>query len=99
MTDTAQDQGPVSAAASKTRYHLSLDTVRNSSDKLLSGSRSVPILASGASSAGAITVMVPTNTALGNYYLLACADDTTNVDESNEKNNCRSSINLVAIGP
>ena len=77
LTDTVLNQGLVAAASTKTRYYLSTDQQKTSGDTMLTGSRSVPSLAPGASSAGAtLRVTVPSTTSLGLYYLLACADDT-----------------------
>jgi len=100
VTDTVQNQGIVaSTKTSSTRYYLSLDTVKGSGDKLLTGSRSVGILAAGATSNGALTVTIPSTTALGIYYLLACADDTNVVTETNETNNCIASSTMVQVDP
>jgi subtilase family serine protease len=98
LTDTVQNQGLVAAAASKTRYYLSADQQKDSGDTLLTGSRSVPSLGPGASSAGAtMTVTVPSTIPLGAYYLLACADDTGVVPETDEHNNCRASVTPVQV--
>ena len=59
----------------------------------------MPALGAGASSQGTVTVTIPTSVSPASYFLLACADDTTNVAESNETNNCRASVNTVAVGP
>jgi hypothetical protein len=42
-------------------------------------------------------VTVPSTTASGTYYLLACADDTRVVVESNERNNCFASSTTVNV--
>jgi subtilase family serine protease len=48
----------------------------------------VPLLATGASSAGPQTaVTIPPGTPSGNYYILAVADADNTVAESNESNN------------
>ena len=47
VSDTAKNQGLVNAAASTTRYYLSLDGIKDSGDKMLSGSRGVPLLVPG----------------------------------------------------
>ncbi len=62
VTDTTRNGGAVASAASTTRYYLSLDGLKNAGDTLLTGSRSVPGLAAGASSSGTITVTIPTTT-------------------------------------
>jgi trimeric autotransporter adhesin len=88
VTDTVLNRGSVDAVASVTRYYLSADAAKGAGDKLLTGTREVPALTPHASSAGTVTVTVPTATALGAYFLLACADDTVLVAESGEANNC-----------
>ena len=65
VTDTAKNTGTATAGASTTRYYLSLDTLKNGGDKLLTGSRAVPSLAPAARSSGTVTVTIPTTTALG----------------------------------
>ncbi len=97
VTDTVRNQGMGDAGPSTTRYYFSLDTTKDGTDTLLSGSRAVPFLPSGAVSSGAATVMVPFNIASGSYFLLACADDTGAVAEADETNNCRASASRVAI--
>ena len=83
------------------QYYLSLDTVKGPTDKLLSGARVVPILAAGATSSGPIagtTVVVPSNTPAGSYFVIACADDARQVVENDENNNCRPSTGKVEVG-
>jgi subtilase family serine protease len=97
VTDTAKNQGNADSGASQTRYYLSTDKITSTTDKLLTGSRSVSALTPGSTDGGTVTVTIPTGTTLGSYYLLACADDTNLVIESNEHNNCKASINKVQI--
>jgi subtilase family serine protease len=100
VDDTVQNQGTASAGSSTTRYYLSADGSRNAGDKLLTGSRSVPGLAPRTASSGIGTsVTIPNNTALGQYFLLACADDVKKVKESNENNNCTASAGKVQVTP
>ena len=97
VTDTTLNQGVGSSSASGTRYYLSTDTVWGTTDKLLTGTRAIATLDAGASSAGTVTVTVPTTTTLGTYYLIACADDTKIVAESVETNNCKTSVATVQV--
>ena len=97
VTDTAKNQGGQQAGPSYTRYYLSTDKVRDPADKLLTGTRSVRALAPGATSTGTKSVTIPGNTALGTYYLLACADDTLLVIESDETNNCIASASTIQV--
>ena len=97
VTDTAKNQGTVKAEGSLTYYYLSTDTVWDAGDRLLTGKREVQSVAAGASSTGTVTVTIPSTTALNSYYVLACADDAKKVPESNETNNCGSSVVMVLI--
>jgi len=98
VTDTVRNQGAVGAAASTTRYYLSADVQKSAGDTLLTGSRAVPALAAGTTSAGgAVTVTIPSTMPLGTYALLACADDMAVVAESDETNNCRVSATMVQV--
>src|SRR5437773_221543 len=99
VTDTVQNIGSAAAAASTTRYYLSTTTSKSGA-RLLTGSRAVPLLASSATSSGTVTVTVSAGTAGGTYFLLACADDTLVVPETNESNNCKASTTKTTVsGP
>jgi hypothetical protein len=97
VTDTVKNQGSASAGASITSYYLSLDTIKGSGDILLTGSRSVPSLGINETNDGILTVTIPSGTGSGSYYLLACADDTNVVGESNENNNCIASVGKMSV--
>ena len=98
-TDTVENQGNVAAGDSVTRYYLSKDTVRDSGDVRLTGGRFVIGLAAGVSSIGSVEVTIPSGTAAGVYYLLACAGDMEDVAETNDKNNCIASVHTVQVNP
>jgi uncharacterized delta-60 repeat protein len=97
VTDTVENQGDADAGPSTTRYYLSVDKIKGSTDNLLTGTRPVPALAPGAASTGTVEVTIPSSAAAGTYYLLACADNTKMVPESNETNNCIASSTAVQI--
>jgi hypothetical protein len=99
VTDSTQNRGTTASAGSMTRYYLSIDRVKGTGDRLLTGVRSVPTLAPNAVSTGSATVTIATTTTAGTYFLLACADDTNVSIESNETNNCVASASAVAIAP
>src|SRR5439155_729574 len=96
VTDTVQNIGSAAAAASTTRYYLSITTSKSGA-RQLNGSRAVPSLAASASSSGTVTVTVSAGTAGGTYFLLACADDTLVVPEINENKNCTASASPVIL--
>jgi len=95
---TVKNQGNGPAIASMARFYLSFDDAKDGTDRLLTGARAVPALAAGVQSAGAVMVTIPATTPFGTYRLLACADDTSVVAESNEANNCLASPGTVRVG-
>jgi subtilase family serine protease len=96
-SDTVVNNGPGAAGVSMTRFYLSTDQVKDASDRLLNGTRTVGGLSAGAASSGSVSVTVPASTPAGLYHLLACADDQAWVLESNEVNNCIASGSRVAV--
>jgi hypothetical protein len=99
MSDTAQNVGTVQAAASSTRYYLSLDPVKSANALQLSGTRTVPVLAAGASHFGTVNVTLPAGAAANTYYVLACADGAGTVVEVDETNNCKASATTMIVTP
>ena len=97
VSDTVQNQSRIPAGSSRTQYYLSVGTVKGAGDKLLGG-RAVPALGANATSPASLQLMVPTSTVLGTYYVLACADDTQLVAETDEAGNCRASTSTVEVG-
>lgn len=86
-TDTTSNQGAASAPSSVTRFYLSTNAVLDAGDVVLGGSRAVPALAGGAGSSGSTTLAIPSNTAVGTYYLFAKADADDALTETQETNN------------
>ena len=97
VTDTVENQGSTPARTSRTHYYFSLDTSKTADDKRLTGDRSVPALGAGGTSTGLAGLTVPASTRLGAYYLLACADGTKVVSESDEADNCLDSTTTVEV--
>ncbi len=93
VSDTVTNQGSGNASASTTAFYLSMDgTTRGSSV----GSRPVSAMIAGGSSAATTTVTLPNNLN-GNYYLIACADSSSQVSEANEGNNCAASAQFKVL--
>jgi M6 family metalloprotease-like protein len=93
---TNKNNGPDAAPASTTKFYWSTNTMIDSGDTYL-GSRSIPALASGASSAGSITVTVPSSACSGTFYILAKADATNLTKETSENNNTK--YKTINTGP
>jgi hypothetical protein len=96
VTETTKNQGSGPAGASTTKFYLSLNTTFETQDIVL-GSRALPALAAGASSTASSALLIPANTAVGSYYLLARADANAVVPESTEANNIK--IKALSLGP
>jgi subtilase family serine protease len=95
VTDTTKNNGAGTAGASTTKLYWSVNSAYDAGDTEL-GSRSVPSLAAGASSAGSTTVTIPSGTTSGTYYIIARTDADSIVPETSETNN---TINrFIAIG-
>jgi subtilase family serine protease len=94
VTETTQNIGPAEAPASTTVYYLSADNVFDSGDTPL-GSRSIPALAPGASSAGTVSLALPPGPA-GSMFIIARADGEAVVPEVLETNN--TTTRAVTIG-
>ena len=95
VTDTVLNQGAGEAGASTTRYYLKNDQGK----KNLRGSRGIGPLGPSEQSEGTAPVTVYADTVAGAYSLLACADDTRVVDESNDSDNCLASATAVQVLP
>jgi subtilase family serine protease len=99
VTDTIKNQAAGIAGPSTTRFYLSANILLDATDILLDGSRAVPALAGGASSAGPTSVLMPPGLPPGTYYLIAKADGEDTVAESAESNNAGARALQVAASP
>lgn len=85
---TIKNTGNRSAGKSEIRYYLSSDAVKSSDDTLLRDGLQVPKLKKKKMYNGSTSITIPDSIPLREYYVIACADDTNSVRESNENNNC-----------
>jgi subtilase family serine protease len=97
VNDTTSNQGTGGAAASMTAFYLSTDVRFDSIDVRL-GTRAVPALAAGASSAATTALIIPQSTTAGTYYVIARADADDSVPESAETDNV-TATGAMKIGP
>ncbi len=97
VTSVTENRGNGVAGASVTRYYLSANKKKNNKDILLINSSAVQVLNAAASSFLTTSVTIPANTRTGSYYMIACADDTKQVSESNENNNCKISKKKIKV--
>jgi hypothetical protein len=94
VADVVTNRGGKKAPASTTRYFLT-----NGKTRLVAGSRRVPTLKAHRSSRARTQLTIPGDTPVGDYSVLACADATRSVRETNERNNCRTAPSQVALRP
>jgi subtilase family serine protease len=97
VADTAANQGGGLAAESVVAFYLSTDWILDPSDIPLNPSRAVPALPSGGTSSAATTLTIPATTAAGVHYIIAKADASQAVPETQEGNNTR--YGSIRIGP
>ena len=86
VTDSVRNQGAGDAGPSVTRFYLSNNVLFDSGDVLLPGTRSVPVVAAGATNTGTASVTLPTGLS-GIYYIIVVTDGTNTVAEASETNN------------
>ena len=95
VTDTTENQGNSTAAASVTRFHLSTDFVLDPADTVL-GERIVPSLAPGESATQATDLTIRSGATTGVYRIIAVADANQEIVETSETNNTR--FHTVDVG-
>jgi hypothetical protein len=99
-TDTeceVHNQGEGTAGSSNLNYYLSANSTFESGDLLL-GTDAVGSLDPGESSSQSQTLVIPSNTVPGVWYIVFYADAEGDVDESDENNNI-SSIQITVEDP
>jgi len=90
--------GPA-ALSSTTSIYLSTDTVIDAADAVIYGASVPPLGAGGSDVRSCLTMTIPAGTLPGTYYILATADRTGNIAESNETNNSAADGTVVVIAP
>ena len=95
VSDTVLNQGAGKAGASYTGFYLSTNgTIKGT----YLGYRSIGTLSAGASSGPVTTTLtLPTSTSGGTYYVIACANYTGTLVESNAINDCTTSSNTMLV--
>ena len=96
LNETTRNQGPGPSEASATGYYISSNETLDAGDTLI-GTRMVPALAPGASSAASVTVTLPAGLATGTWYIVAKADHADLLVEGQEGNNI--AVRSLLVGP
>lgn len=98
LSTTVANKGRAAAKPSTLRFYLSQDRSRSRSDLAAGGNVAVKKLKPRKKQTISGRVAVPFGAADGKYWVLACADATNRVKESNESNNCQASRTQVTVG-
>jgi subtilase family serine protease len=100
VTNSAKNQGLLSAGASKVGYRLSLNTTYGDGDDVvIATTRTITSLAAGATSSATTSLAIPSTTPPGDYYVCAMADSLLQVAELDEANNVLCSAGTVSVPP
>jgi trimeric autotransporter adhesin len=98
ITDTTSNAGAGAASgSSRTSLYLSTNTTWEASDIALGVPRDIPALGAGAVSTGTTPITLPASAGPGRWYVIARADDLSQITETIESNNLR--MTAVDIGP
>jgi sugar lactone lactonase YvrE len=95
VTDTVLNQGGGIASASTTGFYLSTNGTTKGT---YLGYRNVPALSAGAGSGPVTTTFTLPTSLSGTYYLMACANYTGAIVESNTSNDCTASGSFTVAG-
>jgi len=96
LTDTTRNVGTVDVDQSAVRYFLSPSTTRGPDAVPLEPQRNTGAIPAGGTSTGTVTGSVP-SVAPGTYFVLACADVSDQILETDDTNNCTASANPVMV--
>ncbi len=96
VTDTTKNGGSLAVGPSATHFYLSPDATLSTGETLL-GTRAIAGLAAGSVHTDSTTLVVPSGTPAGSYYLFAKADGANAVEETQEGNN--TTIRSAKVGP
>jgi subtilisin family serine protease/uncharacterized membrane protein len=94
---TTKNQGTGFADPSITRLYLSTDTRVDAGDRRLAPEQGVPILTPGAVDATTLSVAIPSDVPVAQFYVIAKTDADESVGEIQEANN--TSVRVLSIGP
>jgi len=91
------NMGKRSARQSLAAAYLSRDRSKGKGDLRLAPTSSVARLKPDRSARRNAAVVIPDATSAGPWFLIVCADDTSRVPETNERNNCRAATTPISV--
>lgn len=96
VTASIKNHGSGPSPATTTQFNL-LSVADPTKSKNLKGVQSLPAVGAGQTNATAVTVEVYSDTAPGQYFLQACADDDKQINEVDEDDNCFTTAAKITI--
>jgi subtilase family serine protease len=98
LSNSAKNQGVTSAGSFIVAFHLSTNTTYGDGDDVaLTATRTVASLGAGATSTASTSLLIPSTTTPGNYYICVMADRDNTVSETNETNNTRCTAATIQV--
>ncbi len=96
VSSTIKNSGSITSDTFYVSYYLSTDTTKSSNDRYI-GHATVNGLNGWSTTTATAKCTIPKDIAQGNYYIIAVADSTGLIRESNEANNIRSSASKIFV--
>jgi subtilase family serine protease len=97
ISNQVKNTGRKTAPKSTGRFYLSEDTKKSVGDIRLIGNESIGKLSRGATAHASGSFAIPNDAPDDTFYVIGCADDTSAIHESNEKDNCRASTTTMVV--
>ncbi|HUJ79442.1 MAG TPA: CARDB domain-containing protein, partial [Nitrospiria bacterium] len=98
LSNSAKNQGVTSAGSFIVAFHLSTNaTYGDGDDVALTATRTVASLGAGGTSTASTSLVIPSTTTPGNYYICVLADRDNTVSETNETNNTRCTAATIQV--
>ncbi len=96
VSSTVKNSGSITTDTFYVSYYLSTDAIKSSNDVYI-GHATVNGLNGWSTTTATANCNIPSNIASGNYYIIAVADSTGIIRESNEHNNAKASATKIKI--
>ncbi len=96
VSSTIKNGGSITTDTFYVSYYLSTDTTKSSNDRYI-GHATVNGLNGWSTTTATANCTIPKDIAQGNYYIIAVADSTGIIQESNEANNAKTSSSRIFV--
>jgi subtilase family serine protease len=98
LSNSIKNQGGAMAGSFVVAFHLSTNAIYGDADDIASTTtRTISSLNVGVTSTATTSVLIPSSTPAGTYYLCAKADNGNAIAESDETNNTRCTVTTITV--